>query len=173
MKRAAIILAWILCFSSASIVARAQATNAKPNRLVTAKIAYVAPMPDNLDQWLIQDLRAWGQYQISGNSQGVDLVIRAKKPQEKHQYVLRGGMPVEKKQRKTPPVLSITVTDWVTGEKLWQADILDQSPKKNQNPTPGPSTEIYARHMAPDQIAQRCATLLRRYVTELEQTSGK
>ncbi len=172
MKRAAMIFALISGFLSASIVARAQAANAKPNRLLTAKIAYVAPMPDNLDQWLIQDLRAWGQYQISGNSQGVDLVIRAKKPQEKPHYVLRGGT-VEKKQRKTPPVLSITVTDWVTGAKLWQADVLDAGPKKNQNPAPGPDTVIYARHMTPDQLAQRCATLLRRYVTELEQTGGK
>ncbi|MGH9355364.1 MAG: hypothetical protein ACRD10_04475, partial [Terriglobia bacterium] len=68
--------------------------------------------------------------------------------------------------------LSVTAVDWVTGAKLWQANVLDQSPKRNVSFPPGPETDIYARRMKPDQIAQRCATLLRLYVQHLAQ-AGK
>lgn len=155
----------LLCAATA---AYPQAAAPKPNRLVTARLLYVAPMPRNLDQWLIEDLRAWGKYQVSGNSQGVDLVLRAKARQTTPRVVIRNGVPVEPKPGKTPPVLSITLVDWVTGAKLWQADIMDKNRKRNQNPPPGPDTEIDTRHMTPDQIAQRCATLLREYVTQVE-----
>lgn len=158
--------AFVLCVASA---AYSQTAAPKPNRLVTARLLYVAPMPQNLDQWLIEDLRAWGKYQISANSQGIDLVLRAKAPQKTPRVVFRNGLPQEPKQSKTPPVLSITLVDWVTGAKLWQADIVNKNRKRNQNSSPGPDTEIDARHMTPDQIAQRCATLLREYVTQLEQ----
>lgn len=161
----------LLCVPACLRAENAQASPSAQNRLITARIAYVAHMPENLDQWLIEDLKAWGKYQITENSQGVDLVIRAKKPQEKPHYVLRNGR-VQPRPEKKPPVLSVTAVDWVTGAKLWQANILNESPKENRSSPPGPETDIYARHMAPDQIAQRCATLLRLYVQHLEQ-AGK
>ncbi|HEX5484044.1 MAG TPA: hypothetical protein VFZ08_15590 [Terriglobia bacterium] len=164
--RVKLLAAFLLCASSA---AYPQATTPKPDRLVTARLLYVAPMPQNIDKWLIEDLRAWGKYQISGNSQGVDLVLRAKARQTTPRVVIRNGVPVQPKPGKTPPVLSIALVDWVTGTKLWQADIMDKNRKRNQNPSPGPDTEIDARHMTPDQIAQRCATLLREYVAQLEE----
>ncbi len=155
---------WISCAASAG----QQSVSQVQNRLLTAKIAYVAHMPDNIDQWLIEDLRAWGKYQVTEDPEGAGLVIRARKPKHKPQYVLRQGQ-VRQKPLKTPPVLSITVTDWVTGAKLWQADIVNRARKKNSSPSLGPNTVIYAKHMTPDQIAQQCATLLRRYVQELQQ----
>ncbi len=149
----------------------AQTSTPAANRLVTARIAYIAPMPDNLDQWLIEDLKAWGKYKITENPQGVDLVIRAKKSGENRPYVIRNGQ-VQRRPAKKPQVLAITVVDWVTGAQLWQANIRDESPKKNSRTPPGPETDIYARHMTPDQIAQHCATQLREYVQGLE-SAGK
>ncbi|MGH9328705.1 MAG: hypothetical protein ACRD2B_18715 [Terriglobia bacterium] len=160
----------------AFLSATPQSASSVPNprtRLLTAKILYVARMPDNLDQWLIADLKTWGRYQITASPQGVDLEIRAKVPARQPRYSVRGGVPVERKQKQRPPVLSITLVDWVTGEKLWQADILNSGLKNNANSPPGPEAKIDARHMTPDQIAQRCATDLRRYVTQLEQQQAK
>lgn len=170
MKRVLVLALFLSC--SALLPAAPQSASSIPNprnRLLTAKILYVAPMPENLDQWLIQDLKTWGRYQISADPQGVDLEMRAKAPEKQQRYTVRGGVPVERKQKKAPPVLSITLVDWVTGAKLWQADILNSGLKKNTNPPPGPDTEIDARHMTPDQIAQRCATNLRRYIMQLEE----
>lgn len=170
MKRAVA----LTLFLSSPLLLRAapQSASSAPNprsRLLAAKIIYVAPMPENLDQWLIEDLRAWGRYQVSASPQGVDLEMRARTPEKQPRYTVRGGIPVERKPKKAPPVLSISLVDWVTGAKLWQADILNSSRKKNANPPPGPDTEIDARNMTPDQIAQSCATDLRRYVTQLEE----
>lgn len=138
------------------------------NRLLSAKLIYVAPMPDHLDQWLIQDLRAWGKYQVSGNPQGVDLEIRAERTHPRTHFAMRDGT-IQRTRPKAPSVLAISVVDWVTGARLWQGKILNASPKKNQSPPSGPETEIHARHMTPDQIAQRCVTDLRLYVTQLQQ----
>lgn len=143
---------------------------AAARRLVTAKTIYVEPMPDHLDQWIIQDLHAWGKYNISGNSQGVDLVVNARKP-EKDLYTSRGIVPGTRRPPKTPPVLSLTIVDWVTGARLWRVDLLNKGPQKGQSPPPpGPRTEIDVRHLKPDQIAERCTNLLRHYVGNLEQT---
>lgn len=145
---------------------------AEANHLTTAKIIYVEPMPSGLDQWIIQDLRAWGKYQISGSEQGVDLVIRSQKPAKKIHYTRHETPPVLHRQHTVPPVLSVTVVDWVTGAKLWQAQILNVGPKKDQKNVLGPETEIDARHMKPDEIAERCTNLLRRYVESLENTAA-
>jgi hypothetical protein len=144
------------------------ATTKSPNKLVTGKIIYVAPMPGQLDQWIIQDLRAWGRYQVSGNSEGVDLVLRAQTPPENPQYTQSEHIPLRPPRNREPRVLSLTVTNWVTGGKVWEAKILNRSRKKDENPQVGPETEIYARSMKPDQVAERCVTLLRQYVDKLE-----
>lgn len=167
MRHAALVLAALslACFARPSRAAEA-------NRLTTAKVIYVEPMPGGLDQWIIQDLRAWGKYQISGSEQGVDLVIRSQKPEKQIHYTRHETPPVLHHQHTAPPVLSITAVDWVTGAKLWQAQILNVSPKKDQKAVVGPDTEIDARHMKPDEIAERATNLLRRYVESLENTPG-
>ena len=48
------------------------------NRLVTGRLLYVSPMPDQLDKWLQSDLEQWGKYRVTSNSEGVDLEIRAR-----------------------------------------------------------------------------------------------
>ena len=163
-------LSFGLVFLAATFSARPSGAS-EPNRLTTAKVIYVEPMPGQLDQWLIQDLRAWGKYQIASSEQGVDLVIRAKKPENKIHFTPHETPPVLHRHRKGPPVLSVTVVDWVTGARMWEADVLNTSTKKNQTPDLGPETEIDARHMTPDQIAERCTNLLRRYVEGLEQAT--
>ncbi|MGH9452017.1 MAG: hypothetical protein ACRD11_16015 [Terriglobia bacterium] len=159
-----VILAPIGCRAQTSPAAGAR-------RLVTAKSIYVKPMPDNLDQWIIQDLRAWGKYQVSANSEGVDLVLSARTPENSGLSTPRGVGPRIRRPRKAPSISSLTIVNWVTGARLWQVDILNNGPKKGQPPPPsGPRTQIDARHMKPDELAERCTDLLRRYVDALEQT---
>jgi hypothetical protein len=151
------------------VQAQQAATTAKPaNKLVTGKIIYVAPMPGQLDQWIIQDLKAWGRYQVSGNSEGVDLVLKAQTPPKTPQYTQSEHIPLRPPRNREPRVLSLTVMNWVTGNNVWQAKILDRSRKKDESPPVGPETEIDARNMKPDQVAERCVTLLRQYVDKLE-----
>lgn len=143
---------------------------AEANRLTTAKVIYVEPMPGGLDQWFIQDLRAWGKYRIAGSEEGVDLVVKAEKPQPR--FTRHRTPPALHRKRKEPPILSVEVVDWVTGGLLWQADVLNAGEKKDQAPSTGPETEVDARHMKPDEIAERATNLLRRYVDGLESQQG-
>jgi hypothetical protein len=138
------------------------------NKLLSGKIIYVAPMPGQLDQWIIQDLKAWGKYQVSGNSEGVDLVLEAQAPPKKPQYTQSEHMPIRHHANRAPGVLSLTVVNWVTGQRLWEAKVLNRRAKKGSNPPLGPQTEIDARNLKPDQVAERCVTLLRKYVDQLE-----
>lgn len=164
MKLKIVLLGFVLTLAPQVIGAQ----KAKPkSRLVTSKIIYVAPMPGQLDQWIIQDLRAWGKYQVSGNSEGVDLVLRAQTPPEEVHYTQSEHLPVRRHASKKPAVLAFTIVNWVTGEKLWEAQVLNRSRKKDTHSSPGPKTEIYARKMNPDQVAERCVTLLREYVTQI------
>lgn len=145
---------------------------AAAHRLLTARSIYVEPMPDGLDQWIIQDLKAWGRYQVSPTLEGVDLVIRAKKPNNKVLETEHGILPSIRRPKAPLPVLSLTVVDWVTQARVWQADILNASRKGDGPSASGPRAEIYARHMKPDQIAERATNALRRYVEQLQQNAG-
>ncbi len=141
----------------------------KSNRLVTGKIAYVAPMPADLDKWIAEDLRSWRKYQVTANPEGVDLVIRANAPEKDTRYVLRGGVPQPKRERSAPPALSISVVDWVTNQTLWQVDLVERKPKKDEpEPTPGPHTSIVARGLSPDQLGMKIIRKFRKYVEQLE-----
>jgi hypothetical protein len=167
MRRNVILLGLFL--GLVSVPGRAQRA-AKPksvNRLVDGKIIYVAPMPGGLDQWIIQDLRAWGKYQVSGNSEGVDLVLEAETPPKQIHYTQSEHLPLRRHGHKGPRVLSLTVVNWVTGERLWNAKVLNRRRKKDEHFPPGPATQIDARNMKPDQLAERCVTLLREYVAQL------
>jgi hypothetical protein len=168
MRFSACALFLILC---PALVPAQQATKPQ-DRLLTARVIYVAPMPGKLDQWIINDLQAWGKYRIVGDSEGVDLVLRAVTPPKHIEYTRSEHIPIRSHANKEPAILSLTVVNWVTGEKVWEARILNRNRKKNHNPPPGPDTEIDARKMKPDQVAERCVNLLRDYVTQLE-ASGK
>lgn len=168
MRHKAILLAATLTLPLSFLASSSRAAEA--NRLTTAKVIYVEPMPGGLDQWFIQDLRAWGKYRIAGSEEGVDLVVKAEKPQP--HFTRHRTPPALHRKQKEPPILSVEVVDWVTGGLLWQGDILNVSEKKDQSSSAGPETEIDARHMKPDEIAERATNLLRRYVEGLESQQG-
>ena len=157
--------AMLALFSTTGAVAQ----QTQPNRLVSGKMIYVAPMPDNLDHWLVDDLRIWGKYQVTGNSEGVDLEIRANVPEKEPKYVLREGVPHPKKEPKEKPQeTSIEVVDWVTGQKLWSATLTDKKPERSPPQTaPGSSVAIAARGLTPDQLALKLSSELRRYVEQI------
>jgi len=162
-----------LGFNAARMAAQSasQAAAAKPpvNRLVTAKLICVSPMMDGMDQWILEDLRAWGKYRVTGDPEGADLVMRAYRPEKEPKYVLRQGVPQPKKERREPPAVQITVVDWISNEAVWQADIIDRKPKKDEpDPSPGPVTEVYARGLKPDELAAKVARKFRQYVDGLE-----
>jgi hypothetical protein len=159
-----------------------QAAPKKVNELVAAKMIYVAPMPDNLDQWIMDFLRRWGKYKVTNNSEGVDLVLKAVQPGEKAtEWEMREGVPqpkgegsrfpapIPRRERKHVPVVSIDVIDWVTNQRIWHAEILNRKQKQDEpNPPAGPETTIFARGMTGDQIAMRVTRALQAYVAELE-----
>jgi hypothetical protein len=135
-------------------------------------------MPAGLKDWIVDDLRPWGKYQITGDPEGVDLVLKSYTPEKEIQWENRDGVPVPKgegrrKKREDLPAVSFSVVDWVRNEVVWQADVLDRKQKKDEpDPPAGPHTEIFARDMSPDQIAHHVATQLREYVTKLEKGEG-
>ena len=164
-----------LALGLALIPAAGQQTEPKrPNRLVTAKLICVTAMEDNLDQWILDDLRAWGKYRLTGDPEGADLVMRAYGPEKEPRYkVGREGIPQPKGERRELPALSVTVVDWVTNERLWEAEILNKKPKsQDAEASPGPETQIYARGLKPDQLAQKLTRKLRDYVEVLEKAEG-
>ncbi len=140
------------------------------NRLVTGKLIYVAPMPNNLDKWLQEDLRTWGRYRVTSNPEGVDLEISAVVPERQTQYRERHGVPLPKNPpKKQPQESSISVVDWTSGAQLWNAALLNRNPKANEAaPAPASSIEIPARDMTPDQLALKIAREFERYVEQLD-----
>ena len=131
-------------------------------------------MIDGLDRWITENLQAWGKYRVTNDPEGADLIIRAYRPEKEPEYKLRtGGVEQPKKERHPPPpAVQVTVIDWVKNEALWQADIIDKKPKKDEpEPPPGPATEVYARGLKPDELAQKITRKLREYVDGLEKKS--
>ena len=146
-----------------------QAAAPQTNRLTTGKLIYVAPMPNNLDKWLQEDIRVWGRYKVTSNPEGVDLQISAIVPEKEPEYRQRHGVPLPRKEAKgRPQETSIDVVDWVSGERLWSATLLDKKPAQNgERPAPGPTLEIDARGVTPDQLALKITNALRHYVEQL------
>ena len=69
--------------------------------------------------------------------------------------------------------MTINVTDWVTGEIVWYAHLLDRKPKKDQPESEaGPHADVSIRGLTGDQIAQRLTGKLRAYVSQLESEEG-
>lgn len=170
---ASVVVAGLSVISFPLIRAGQQAATKPPSKLVTAKLICVTPMPDNLDQWILDDLLVWGKYKVTGDQEGADLVMRAYKPEREPRYAVgRQGVPEPKKERRQP-VVTITVIDWVKNEALWQAEILDKKPKnEGSQPSNGPEVEIDARGLKPDQLAQKLTRKLRDYVDELEKSES-
>lgn len=155
---------------SASCALGQQQGSAPANKLLTGKLIYVAPMPNDLDRWVTQDLQAWDRYHVSTDPEGVDLEMKSNARQEDTHFVWKNGLPKKQQpNKKQPQVLSITVVDWVTKAWLWRADILDKKPKKDEPPPPlGPQTKIYAHGMTPDQLGAKIARTFREYVQQLQ-----
>ena len=66
-------------------------------------------------------------------------------------------------------MISINVVDWVTGERVWNAEVLNRKQKKDEpDPPAGPETKIFARGMTADQLAMKVARTLQAYVAQLE-----
>lgn len=171
MLRAKALAGLILSLLSGSLLA--QAPGSKPNELVAGKLVCVNPMPMNLDRWIVEDLQSWGKYRVTANPEGVDLVMNATALEKETKYVLKKGVPQPKKERPGPQVRSISVTDWVTGQTLWQIDLLDRKPKDDEaEPQPDPHMSLAVRGLAPDKIAQAVTRSLRQYVDQLEKKSA-
>lgn len=143
----------------------------KENPLVGGKLLYVGQMPENIDAWIVNGLSAWGKYKPTREIEGVDLVMKAYEPETKTQYEMRRGIPqpreVRKDRDRKDVKYSIIVTDWVTGREVWQTDILNRKPKRNEEATPGENAEIDARGLSTQQIAQAIVRELRKYVDHL------
>ena len=89
---------------------------------------------------------------------------------------MRHGIPqpkeVQKDRARKHVMFSIVVSDWVTGDQVWQADILDRKPNSNESPVPGEDAEIRAKGLTSEQLARAVTRELRRYVDHLGAQSG-
>jgi hypothetical protein len=143
-----------------------------PNRLLTAKLMAVTSMPDGVDRWLIEDLRAWGRYRVTTDPEGADLVMRGYDPQKDPQLKLSHGIPQPRREKhQPPPVLSVTVIDWLSNQSLWDVNIMNKKARQGESePEAGPRTEIDARGLSPAQLAQTITSRLRDYVGQLEKS---
>ncbi len=182
MKRIGLIPLGMAAAFLAALPVRAQqvpkaATN-QPNKLITGKLVYVGPMPHGLGAWLIQDLKDWGKYTPTQEQEGADLVLESHWPRRRLEFVMRQGIPVprrekRRKRKKEPIIATITVSDWVTGARLWRADLLDEKPKhRAREVSPGAETKIRMRGMSSSQLAETIVRRLHAYVTQLERQGG-
>jgi len=146
----------------------------KPSRLLTGKLIAVTSMPGDFDRWITQDLKAWNRYNVlSGDAEGVDLVVRGEKPEKPTQYRERLGVEQPKRERPGPAVLSVTVIDWVNNQPVWHATIRDKKPNKNEEIATGPDIEINAQGLKPMELAALITREFRLYVEQLEKTTSK
>lgn len=171
MKRMAK-LAFVILAASGLLAAQEPA-KAPQNRLVTGKLIYVGQMPEGLADWIMQDLKDWGRYKPTTNSEGVDLVMKSYRPERYTKYKMRQGIPMPREERRkhgheTPAIASIVVTNWITGDPLWSADILDRKPKRDENqPKPAEKVKIYARGLSNARLATTIINAFRAYVESL------
>jgi hypothetical protein len=153
-----------------------QKTEGKQDPLIDGKLMYVGPMPQNLDGWIVHDLSAWGKYKPTREIEGVDLVMKAYEPERRTRYKMRNGVPQPSKnpeRRNHKSVMfSISVADWVTGRRVWQAEVLDRKLKRNEFATPSEDAVIPARGLSTQQLAQAITRELRRYVDHLSSQTG-
>lgn len=148
-----------------------QHSKGKENPLVDGKLMYVGRMPDNIDAWIVHDLQSWGKYKPTRDIEGVDLEMKAYRPERRTRFEMRNGIPQPtnkpRKGDRKDIMFSVSVSDWVTGRMVWQAEVLDRKPKRNQSGTPGEDAEIRVRGFSTQQVAQAIIRELRRYVDYL------
>ncbi|HVA01389.1 MAG TPA: hypothetical protein VMV34_07015 [Terriglobia bacterium] len=147
------------------------------NPLIDGKLMYVGRMPENIDSWIVADLRTWGKYKPTRDSEGVDLVMEAQKPETRMEYEMKHGVPqpksVDKRRGPKRIMFTIVVTDWVTGRRVWEADILDRKEKNGRRETTtGSRSEVYARGLSTQQLAEAILRALRSYVMHLAPEPG-
>jgi len=172
MVKGKIVLAALML--AAGVAAAAQETRParQPSRLLTGKLIAVTPMPGDFDRWIAQDLKAWNRYNVlSGDAEGVDLVVRGDKPEKPTQFRERNGVPQPKRERPGPAVLSVTVIDWVANQPVWHATIRDKKPKKDEEIATGPDIEIDAQGLKPMELAALITREFRLYVEQLEKAA--
>ncbi len=173
MRRLEILLCVVLVLPAVPADGQ-QAAPKKPNHLVTGKLVYVAPMPANLDRWIIEYLRQWGKYKVIGDPEGVDLVFQAIAPEKPDEYEMPEGTPQPRRERGERPPVSITVSDWVSNDTLWHADLFDRKQKKDEaDSLAGPHTKIFMHGLKFDQLALKIGTRFREYVNDLGKASGE
>ncbi len=173
MRRLGILLGVILFLAAASAGGQ-QTAPPKPNHLLTGKLVYVAPMPANLDRWIIEYLRQWRKYKVIGDPEGVDLVFQSNAPEKSTEYGVPEGIPQPRRERAERPPISITVVDWVTNDTLWHADLLDRKQKRGETEAvAGPHTKIFMHGLKPDQVALKIVTRFREYVNDLGKATGE
>ena len=163
-----------LCLLAAPALGQ-QAHTGKQNELIGGKLMFVGRMPGSIDAWVINDLKAWGRYKPTQDPEGVDLTMRAYAPETRTEYQMRNGIPQPrevKKKNHEPVMFTVTVTDWVTGQLLWQAEIIDRKPKRDEDLPPASDVKIRAGGFSGDQIAQALVRELRKYVDHLASQPG-
>ncbi len=164
-----------LCLLVAPVFGQ-QKAQGKENPLVDGKLMYVGKMPESIDNWIIYDLKTWGKYKPTQEIEGVDLVMRAFEPERRTRFEMRNGIPQPSRRpegRGNKSVMfTISVTDWVTGRLVWQAEVVDKKPKRNKDVTPSRDAEIRVRGLSTQQVAQAITRDLRRYVDHLSSQSG-
>jgi hypothetical protein len=147
------------------------------NPLVDGKLMYVGRMPENLDSWIVVNLRSWGKYKPTRDPEGVDLVMEADKPETRVEYEMRRGVPqpkrVEKRHGDKRLLFTVVVADWVTRRPVWQAEILDRKQKNGRRETTsGSHSEIYAKGLSSHELAEEILRTLRSYVERLSREPG-
>ena len=164
---------WMVCLFIGSMgfpAVAQEAEEATPNELLVGKLIYVEPMPGNLDEWVIDFLRRWGKYKVTGDPQGVDLIWQANIPRRNMEFTRdRQGVPRPRTQNEEEQgAISMTVVDWVTGERLWHV-VLSRKKRKKKDPPPlvGPRTKISTRKMNAEQLADELVRALSGYVEQL------
>ena len=172
MVKGKIVLVVLMLAGLAASAAQETQPAKKASRLLTGKLIAVAPMPGDFDRWITQDLKAWNRYHVlSGDAEGVDLVIRGDKPEKPTQFRERMGVEEPKRERPGPAVLSVTVIDWVANQPVWHATIRDKKPKKDEEIATGPDVEIDAQGLKPMELAALITREFRLYVEQLEKAA--
>jgi hypothetical protein len=98
--------------------------------------------------------------------------MEALKPETRMEFEMKHGVPqpksVEKRRGPKRIMYTIVVTDWVTGRRVWEAYILDRKEKNGRRETnTGSRSEVYAKGLSSQQLAEAILRALRSYVEQL------